>query len=71
MRDIGVTVKGKLLDLRYGQEVVVAMKDGTSVTGFIKNIHADGWQLEYITVQTGPCIRVLCFGRSIEDITIQ
>lgn len=69
--DIGITTGGKLLTLRHGQELRVVFKTTkNAVTGYLMNMHADGWQLEYLTLQTGVGMRLLVFGKDIEDIAI-
>ena len=68
--DIGVSSKGKLLTLRHGQELRVQLHSKNCITGYLMNLHADGWQLEYLTLQTGVGMRILVFGKEIESITI-
>lgn len=69
--DIGISAGGKLLTLRHGQKLVVIFKTTkNAVTGYLMNLHVDGWQLEYLTLQTGVGMRVLIYGKDIEDIAI-
>lgn len=68
--DIGVSSKGKLLTLGHGQELRVQLRSKNWVSGYLMNIHADGWRVEYLTLQTGVGMRILVFGKEIESIVI-
>lgn len=69
--DIGISSKGKLLCLRHGQELKVQLKSKNWISGYLMNLHADGWQLEYLTLQTGAGMRMLIFGKEIEAIQVE
>lgn len=69
--DIGVSSNGKLLTLRHGQELRVQLRSKNWVSGYLINIHADGWMLEYLTLQTGAGMRMLIFGKEIEAIQVE
>ena len=68
--DIGISSKGKLLCLRHGQELKVQLKSKNWISGYLMNLHADGWQIEYLTLQTGVGMRILVFGKEIDAIVI-
>ena len=69
--DIGVSSKGKLLTLRHGQELRVQLRSKNWVSGYLMNIHADGWRVEYLILQTGAGMRMLIFGKEIEAIQVE
>ena len=69
--DIGVSSKGKLLTLRHGQELKVQLRNKNWVSGYLMNIQADGWRVEYLTLQTGAGMRMLIFGKEIEAIQVE
>ena len=69
--DIGVSSKGKLLTLRHGQELRVQLRSKNWVSGYLMNIHADGWRVEYLALQTGAGMRMLIFGKEIEAIQVE